>query len=156
MLLSELFGSESKSQVYGSLHTFFQENQKATSDICKIPIFTLGMARFACKIDYSYILYCFPKLIACICYDDACHLKKYACNTTRSGSTLTSSHIASLDIAIDKLHFRGHVDSWCHHHCNPYKLDRLKEVHHNIYYAVQDTFSRIAINVPIEIIHHSK
>ena len=29
-LVAELFGSESKSQVYGSLHTFVQENHAAT------------------------------------------------------------------------------------------------------------------------------
>ena len=34
-LVAELFGSESKSQVYGSLHTFVQENHEATSDLCK-------------------------------------------------------------------------------------------------------------------------
>ena len=34
-LIAELFGSESKSQVYGSLHTFVQENHEATSDLCK-------------------------------------------------------------------------------------------------------------------------
>ena len=29
-------GSESISQVYGSLHTYLQENQKALSEICEI------------------------------------------------------------------------------------------------------------------------
>ena len=35
LLVAELFGSESKSQVYGSLHTFVQENHEASSDLCK-------------------------------------------------------------------------------------------------------------------------
>ena len=31
--MSELFGAESKAQVYGTLHTFLQENADSTSDI---------------------------------------------------------------------------------------------------------------------------
>ena len=32
-LVAEIFGSESKSQVHGSPHTFVQENHAATSDL---------------------------------------------------------------------------------------------------------------------------
>jgi hypothetical protein len=46
-LVAELFGSESKSQVYGSLHTFVQENKEATSDLCKSTL--LGC-----------VVYCYP------------------------------------------------------------------------------------------------
>ena len=36
VMLAELFGSESKPQVYGVLHTFIQENQDATSQLRKL------------------------------------------------------------------------------------------------------------------------
>ena len=52
-LVAELFGSESESQVYGSLHTFVQENHAATSDLCKsMPITLLG------HISWCYIFSC--------------------------------------------------------------------------------------------------
>jgi hypothetical protein len=70
--------------------------------------------------------YCY--YAACICYDDACHLKKYACNPSRRDCTEASTKISSLDIVVDKLHFRGHVDAWCHQNCDPYKIEKLKQV----------------------------
>ena len=36
VLLTELFRSESKAQVYGSLHEFFRKSTKALNDIGKI------------------------------------------------------------------------------------------------------------------------
>ena len=33
MMVAELFGAESKTQVYGSLHTFLQENKEETKEI---------------------------------------------------------------------------------------------------------------------------
>ena len=35
VMIGELFGAESKSQVYGIIHTFFRENKEATSHIRK-------------------------------------------------------------------------------------------------------------------------
>ena len=67
--------------------------------------------------------------IGYVCYDDGCHLKKYASNPKRVNLTSTSSKIASLKIVIDKLHFRGHVDTWCREHCNPYKFSELDKVY---------------------------
>ena len=64
-----------------------------------------------------------------ICYDDSCHLKKYACNPIRRSCTLTSERLASLYFVIDKFHFKGHIDPWCHQHCNPYLFPDLKEVY---------------------------
>jgi len=32
-MISELFSAESKTQVYGTLHTFLQENKEKTKDI---------------------------------------------------------------------------------------------------------------------------
>ena len=61
-----------------------------------------------------------------ICYDNGCHLKKYACK--RADLTETSKKIASYNIVIDKMHFKGHTDEWCHANCNPYELEHLHTV----------------------------
>ena len=36
VMVGELYGAESKSQVYGTIHTFLQENQQATNELGKI------------------------------------------------------------------------------------------------------------------------
>ncbi len=61
-------------------------------------------------------------------YDDACHLKKYACNPVRCDKTPTAQRMASLRTVVDKFHFVGHVDPWCQEHCNPYKFKSLEKV----------------------------
>ena len=63
-----------------------------------------------------------------IIYDDACHLKRYACNPSRANKTDTTKHISSCHIVVDKFHFPGHVDLWCKEHCNPNKLEELNNV----------------------------
>ena len=63
-----------------------------------------------------------------ICYDDACHLKKYATHKDRKVLTATAGRITSMTIVVDKLHFRGHTDKWCQEFCNPYKFDELNQV----------------------------
>ena len=63
-----------------------------------------------------------------ICYDDGCHLKKYASHSTRKGLTPIAARLSEVNIVIDKLHFKGHVDKWCHEHCNPYKFEELNQV----------------------------
>ncbi|XP_068684800.1 uncharacterized protein [Montipora foliosa] len=45
-----------------------------------------------------------------IVYDDACHLKKYANNPLRWNVTRVSEKLADLDMVVDKMHFRNHVD----------------------------------------------
>lgn len=61
-------------------------------------------------------------------YDDGCHLKKFATNTKRINQTSTAARLASLKIVVDKMHFKGHVDAWCHQHYDPYKFPELDEV----------------------------
>jgi hypothetical protein len=95
-LVSELFGTESISQVYAALHTFLYQNADSVTDLDTI------------------------------CYDDGCHLKKYA--SKRADLTQTLKKISSYNIVIDKMHFKGHVDEWCHTHCNPYQLDHLNGI----------------------------
>ena len=63
-----------------------------------------------------------------MCYDDGCHLKKYATNPVRANHTPTANKIASMNIAIDKLHFKGHIDAWCKEHCDPHKFEDLIDV----------------------------
>ena len=63
-----------------------------------------------------------------MCYDDGCHLKKYAQKTRRASLTNAAMKLASLNIVIDQMHFKGHVDEWCKKNCNPYMTDGLKDV----------------------------
>ncbi|CAH3141983.1 unnamed protein product [Porites evermanni] len=55
-----------------------------------------------------------------ICYDDACHLKKYANNPARNSLTATTRTMAGMEMVVDKFHFPNHVDRWCKTNCNPY------------------------------------
>lgn len=48
-----------------------------------------------------------------ICYDDGCHLRKFARNPTRKDVTPIAKQLASLEILVDKMHMAGHVDKWC-------------------------------------------
>ena len=54
-------------------------------------------------------------------------------NPKRANITETASQIASSSIVVDKMHFKGHTDEWCHQHCNPYHLESLNNVciYHN-------------------------
>ena len=47
-----------------------------------------------------------------ICYDDGCHLKKYAENLCRRDQTATTKILSELHIVVDKMHMAGHVDKW--------------------------------------------
>ena len=66
--------------------------------------------------------------IAFLCYDDGCHIKKFAENPIRSTATETAKRIAGLHIVVNKFHFSGHVDSWCQQNCNPYSYKELDNV----------------------------
>ena len=63
-----------------------------------------------------------------ICYDDGCHLRRFAQNPVRSDVTNTSKFIAQLKIVIDRMHFQGHVDDWCKRNCNPNNFPDLEHV----------------------------
>lgn len=47
------------------------------------------------------------------CYDDACHLMKYATNTARRTLTPTAKRMAEMSYVVDRMHFKGYVDPWC-------------------------------------------
>ena len=67
-------------------------------------------------------------LLGTICYDDGCHLKRYACNPVRSALTTTSSNISAMNFAIDRMHFKGHIDPWCRENSDPNKFKELDKV----------------------------
>ena len=66
---------------------------------------------------WSLILCTF--VLGTICYDDACHLKRFACNPVRSSLTSTAEQLAMKEIVCDRFHFRNHIDAWCKANCNP-------------------------------------
>ena len=63
-----------------------------------------------------------------ICYDDGCHLKRFAQNPIRSNITSTAKKISDTNIVIDKFHFPGHTDKWCQSNCNPNDFEELNGV----------------------------
>ena len=67
----------------------------------------------------------YPKL-GVICYDDACHLKRFAQNPIRCSKTDIASRICEMEILCDRFHFKNHVDGWCRTYCNPLKSETLK------------------------------
>lgn len=63
-----------------------------------------------------------------VCYDDGCHLRRFAQNPLRKDVTPTSRFLASLEILVDKMHMAGHVDKWCRETCDSRKVSELDEV----------------------------
>lgn len=63
-----------------------------------------------------------------ICYDDGCHLKRFAQNSVRSDVSAIAKFIAQLHIVIDRMHFKGHIDEWCKQNCNPDSFSDLDNV----------------------------
>lgn len=69
-----------------------------------------------------------PCIADIICYDDGCHLRKYCRNPVRTSLSEAAVKLAAINIVVDKLHFKGHIDPWCHANCNPYEVEDLKMV----------------------------
>jgi hypothetical protein len=74
-------------------------------------------------MNYFYSLLFYFYFAERIIYDDACHLKKFCINPVRKGLPNVSRKLGEMDMVVDKLHFRNHVDKWCKDNCNPY--DRI-------------------------------
>ena len=100
--------------MYGALHSFFLDAPNAAAKIGKSKIL----------LDF-FIMVAFS---AYICYDDGCHLSKFAKNPVRSQITAVSKEIAKKDIVIDKMHMKNHVDQWCKEYCDPRKKPDLEKV----------------------------
>ena len=100
-LLNELYISESKSQVYGAIHSFHaDERSYPGTDLSKKFLFTF---KRQCWFSFPFTEY--------ICRDDRCHLRGFAQNPNRWQQSSTSQRIADLEIVVDKMHFKGHTDS---------------------------------------------
>lgn len=122
--LEELFWAEAKCQVqYMAVSTAF-----SMLILLKHPQLVRSMVVLFWCITLCY-MYIHTWKSEFLVYDDGCHLKKFATNPVRSALTETTEKIAGMDIVIDKMHFRGHVDQWCKHHCNPHDYDELQKVH---------------------------
>ena len=63
-----------------------------------------------------------------ICYDDGCHLRKFARNPVRNNLTPASTLLSKLEIVVDKMHIKGHVDPWCLQTCDARKFKSLDKV----------------------------
>ena len=82
--------------------------------------------------------------ISTIVYDDSCHLKKYAMNKKRIipempetvalskatyGKKISKKIFNNFpNLAIDRMHFKNHVDPWCKKHCDPNNTPELKDI----------------------------
>ena len=63
-----------------------------------------------------------------ICYDDACHFKKFSEDEKRSEINNVTKFMAGIGKHVDKFHFPNHVDAWCHENCNPQDVKHLDGV----------------------------
>jgi len=116
LLAAELFCSESKSQVYASIHEFLQRNTRS-HQVCAYHYYGCEdwFTNWSCSKEY-------------ICYNDACHLWRYARNPVWRDLTECTKMISQLEIVIDKLHMVGHTDKWCKEVCDPHKFRDLDMV----------------------------
>ena len=112
MLLAELFRAESTSQVYATLHEFLRNHKHVFEKLGKV--FALVLT-----------VYCFQEFI---CYDDGCHLRKFAQQSARKNVTIIAQKLSETEIVIDKLHMAGHMDKWCKENCDPHHFQALDKV----------------------------
>ena len=49
-------------------------------------------------------------------------------NPVRKEVTALSKGLGKMDMVVDKLHFRNHVDRWCKANCNPHNRSELHGV----------------------------
>lgn len=117
LMLHELFTAESKTQVYGCLHNYYSLHPSTAKTI------GLSLPQEQTKVIHMYV-YC----AEFICYDDACHLRKYARNPNRIAYTEHTKQLASVEMVVDKMHMKGHIDPWCLQNCNPSKFESLHKV----------------------------
>ena len=73
-------------------------------------------------------MYVSTLILEYLCYDDACHLRKYSLNLCRQDLTPTTKILSHLLMAVDKMHMAGHVDSWYKNTCDPHLFTDLNQV----------------------------
>lgn len=124
VFLSELFTAESKTQVYGCLHNYYSHHPSTANEIgIKVMQMLLFFFNFYMSIDY-------------ICYDDACHLRKFSRNPIRANLTNYTKKLASVEMVVDKMHMRGHTDPWCKQFCDAMKFPALNKVWKSVIHLV--------------------
>ena len=135
VFLSELFISESKTQVYGALHSFYKLVPTVASKIGKhsCELECLKHCGFSSCTLALWMLSYFMCLQNCphaeyVCYDDGCHLRKFARNPNRADISRESQILAKQHIVVDKMHMRGHIDQWCKLNCDPAEYPYLNDV----------------------------
>ena len=96
--------------------SFLHVNSTKTNDISKLNINFITLCNY------------FTVYIGFIVYDDGCHLKKFAINPVRSMLTDTFKKIKDMNIVIDRMHSKGHIDHLCPQHCNPHDFVELEGV----------------------------
>lgn len=144
VLLAELFRAESKSQVYANLHEFMRRHPRvlenmgmstyiATYLVCSLivkkPTITTWLNCHALHIvEKAKFLTLYGLSLEFICYDDGCHLRKFAQQSTRKNVTPTAQKLSKVEIVVDKLHMEGHTDAWCKANCDPYLFKALDKV----------------------------
>ena len=55
-------------------------------------------------------------------------MNKGSKTTVSSSSCKYDANNSNLNIVIDKMHFKGHIDSWCKEYCNPNAFEILNGV----------------------------
>ena len=71
-----------------------------------------------------------------IVYDGACHLKKYCINPIRKLLTPVAEKLSEMDMVVDEMYYRNHVDSWCKGNCKPYDRSDLDGVSSNLLWDI--------------------
>ena len=133
VMLTELFSAESKSQVYAALHELLSKCSKISTTLskclCSACFLLMLVVLWCCSVCTMvwpwYVSTIYPEFV---CYDDGCHLRKYAKHPSRSLLTPQSTKLANTEIVIDKMHMAGHTDVWCHQHCDPKSFKELENV----------------------------
>ena len=135
---AELFRSESKTQVYAVLHDLLARNERLFDNLskCCTTNCTQYVRRYHNKQEvasYSSAITIFLKqtfvcLAGYVIYDDGCHLRKFAQNPSRREITPAAKRLAEISIVVDKMHMKGHIDSWCKENCDARNIEELREV----------------------------
>ena len=73
-----------------------------------------------------------------LAYDDACHLKRFI---DRRQTSKVGKFLASIKIAVDRMHFKNHVDKWCRKNLDPDKIVEFKKLNTE---ACEQTFIFVA------------
>ena len=122
--------------MYASLHEFLQKILKHQAIlVCTVYIQYMWVCMLECVNVHVHVIFQvlllnmnnFP-CIDYICYDDGCHLRKFARHSSKQDVTPTAQKLASVEIVIDKMHMAGHVDKCCLENCDPHLFSDLDRV----------------------------